>query len=213
MLLDHAFDATAPDVVVVQGDTNTTVAAALAANARTSLWCTSRRGCGATTARCPRSTTASSPTTSPTSAAHRPRRAAAQLAAEGIAGPRVVVTGNTVVDAAATCCPDRAGTRRRCSPASGWPPDGFVLSTFHRPENVDDAAALAHDPGELGRLPRPVVLPLHPRTAARLDAGRRRRSARCAWSSRSATASSSGWHANARSSSRTRAGSRRRRAS
>jgi UDP-N-acetylglucosamine 2-epimerase (non-hydrolysing) len=43
--------------VVVQGDTNATVAGALAANARGFHWCTSSPGCARTTGRCRRSTT------------------------------------------------------------------------------------------------------------------------------------------------------------
>jgi UDP-N-acetylglucosamine 2-epimerase (non-hydrolysing) len=50
--------------------------------------------------------------------------------------------------------------------------DEFVLATFHRPENVDDAEVLAVILRELAALPLPVVLPLHPRTEARArDAG------------------------------------------
>jgi UDP-N-acetylglucosamine 2-epimerase (non-hydrolysing) len=50
--------------------------------------------------------------------------------------------------------------------------DGFVLSTFHRPENVDDVDRLRRILAELATFPVPVLLPLHPRTAARLaDSG------------------------------------------
>ena len=66
-----------------------------------------------------------------------------QLAAEGIAGARVVVTGNTVVDAARAHAARRRATRRRCSTATALSRDAFVLSTFHRPENVDDDAPAA----------------------------------------------------------------------
>jgi UDP-N-acetylglucosamine 2-epimerase (non-hydrolysing) len=97
---------------------------------------------------------------------------AANLAREGISGDdRVVVTGNTVVEAVARLRPapaevdgllaERAVTR-----------DGFVLATFHRPENVDDPDVLAAILRELVALPLPVVLPLHPRTEQRArDAG------------------------------------------
>jgi UDP-N-acetylglucosamine 2-epimerase (non-hydrolysing) len=44
--------------------------------------------------------------------------------------------------------------------------DGFVLATFHRPENVDDCARLHGILRDLASLPMPVLLPLHPRTAA-----------------------------------------------
>jgi UDP-N-acetylglucosamine 2-epimerase (non-hydrolysing) len=47
---------------------------------------------------------------------------------------------------------------------------GFVLSTFHRPENVDDPETLATILETLGSLPLPVILPLHPRTVANVEA-------------------------------------------
>jgi UDP-N-acetylglucosamine 2-epimerase (non-hydrolysing) len=42
-----------------------------------------------------------------------------------------------------------------------------VLSTFHRPENVDDPERFATIVGQLGMLPFPVILPLHPRSRDR----------------------------------------------
>ncbi|MGK0361137.1 MAG: UDP-GlcNAc3NAcA epimerase [Bradymonadia bacterium] len=47
-------------------------------------------------------------------------------------------------------------------------PKGYFLATVHRAANTDDAARLAAIFGALGRLERPVVLPLHPRTRAAL---------------------------------------------
>ena len=64
----------------------------------------------------------------------------------------------------ATSCP----ARTRCC---GHQPVGeFVLATLHRPENVDDPAVLAGVLTALRRLDVEVLLPLHPRTRARLDA-------------------------------------------
>jgi UDP-N-acetylglucosamine 2-epimerase (non-hydrolysing) len=54
----------------------------------------------------------------------------------------------------------------------GVEPGRFVLSTFHRPENVDDPVTLRIVLDVLEALPYPVVLPLHPRTAARAAAAR-----------------------------------------
>jgi UDP-N-acetylglucosamine 2-epimerase (non-hydrolysing) len=96
---------------------------------------------------------------------------AANLAAESIDGTRVVVTGNTVVEAVLDLRPDPAATATILA-THGVEPDRFVLATFHRPENVDDPEVLALILSELAALPVPVVLPLHPRTAGRAaDAG------------------------------------------
>jgi UDP-N-acetylglucosamine 2-epimerase (non-hydrolysing) len=91
------------------------------------------------------------------------KRAAAFLAAEGVAAERVFVVGNPVIDTLV------ARGVRRVPPAER----AGVLVTAHRPTNVDDPVrlarlvdvvrALADDVG-------PVTFPVHPRTAARLAA-------------------------------------------
>ena len=58
----------------------------------------------------------------------------------------------------------------------GLAPRGYLLATAHRAGNVDDPVRLERLVELLESLPQPCVLPLHPRTAARLDAfGLRRR--------------------------------------
>jgi UDP-GlcNAc3NAcA epimerase len=58
----------------------------------------------------------------------------------------------------------------------GLTPGEYVLVTAHRAGNVDDPARLEQLVAVLEAVPYPVVLPLHPRTAARLDsAGLRER--------------------------------------
>ncbi|MEO8358835.1 MAG: UDP-N-acetylglucosamine 2-epimerase (non-hydrolyzing) [Vicinamibacteria bacterium] len=47
-------------------------------------------------------------------------------------------------------------------------PRDFYFATIHRQENTDDRIRLAGIFDALGRLPYPVVLPLHPRTKGRL---------------------------------------------
>ena len=49
-------------------------------------------------------------------------------------------------------------------------PKGFYLATVHRAENTDDPGRLAGILEALGRMDRPVVLPLHPRTRKTLGA-------------------------------------------
>jgi UDP-GlcNAc3NAcA epimerase len=53
---------------------------------------------------------------------------------------------------------------------AGAPPAGtYYLATVHRQENTDDPARLAAILGALEALPHPTILPLHPRTARRLE--------------------------------------------
>jgi UDP-N-acetylglucosamine 2-epimerase (non-hydrolysing)/UDP-GlcNAc3NAcA epimerase len=93
---------------------------------------------------------------------------AAHLRAERVAG-RVEVVGDVMVDVALLVQP-----RARADPAplrdAGVQPGGYVLVTAHRAGNVDDPARLRALVDLLLALPLPVVLPLHPRTGARLDA-------------------------------------------
>ena len=93
---------------------------------------------------------------------------AEHLARERVAG-RVEVVGDVMVDVAMLFAP-RA--RRDDVPLRdcGVEPGGYVLATAHRAGNVDDPARLRRLVDLLLALPVPVVLPLHPRTGARLDA-------------------------------------------
>jgi UDP-GlcNAc3NAcA epimerase len=78
----------------------------------------------------------------------------ALLAKEGITkGVRVV--GDVMIDALL-----HYRSRARKPDISG----PFALATLHRPENTDDPARLAAILGVLGEAPVPVVFPIHPRT-------------------------------------------------
>ncbi|GHH54213.1 UDP-N-acetyl glucosamine 2-epimerase [Lentzea cavernae] len=91
------------------------------------------------------------------------------LLAEGVADRRIAVTGNTVVEALAHALPSPEEQDAVLGDL-GLKHDRYVLATIHRPENVDDAGNLETILRELGGLPLPVVLPLHPRTAQRITA-------------------------------------------
>lgn len=87
--------------------------------------------------------------------------AAAQLAREGIGG--AVVTGDVMLDAFLQQA-GRVRSRGGVLDRLGLEPGGFVLATLHRAENVDDAGRLGAILDGLGRSGCEVVLPLHPRT-------------------------------------------------
>jgi UDP-N-acetylglucosamine 2-epimerase (non-hydrolysing) len=90
------------------------------------------------------------------------------LAAEGIPDSRVARIGNVMIDTLLTHLPKaRAlGVPGRL----GLEPGRYAVVTLHRPSNVDDPEVLARLLVALGRIARelPVVFPVHPRTRARL---------------------------------------------
>ncbi|HUB74880.1 MAG TPA: UDP-N-acetylglucosamine 2-epimerase (non-hydrolyzing) [Solirubrobacteraceae bacterium] len=96
--------------------------------------------------------------------------AAANLAAESVAGT-VAVVGDVMVDVALRWQP--AARARHEAPARyGLEPGGYLLLTAHRAGNVDHPARLRALLDLIEALPRPLLVPLHPRTRARLrDAG------------------------------------------
>ena len=92
------------------------------------------------------------------------------LAAEGIGGEGVQLVGNTMIDSLFRLLEgvDRPALLER----NGLQARDFVLVTLHRPALVDDPALLGPTmevlAGIAGSLP--VIFPVHPRTRARLDA-------------------------------------------
>jgi UDP-N-acetylglucosamine 2-epimerase (non-hydrolysing) len=93
------------------------------------------------------------------------RQAAANLRAEGVPAARIVLTGNTIVEAVTAMLPSPQAAAAIAA-SLGAEPAGYVLATIHRPENTDDPGALEAILTELAKLGLPVLLPLHPRTAA-----------------------------------------------
>ena len=166
--LDALFAEDRPLAVVVQGDTNTVAAGALAANAAEIPLVHVEAGLRSFDRQMPEEHNR-------VIADHLADLCLAptglnrdNLLAERIDGDRVVVTGNTVIEAVERLLPARS-ERAANLERFGVRPGGFVLSTFHRPENVDDPENLRSILTELADLPAPVLLPLHPRTVGRVD--------------------------------------------
>jgi UDP-N-acetylglucosamine 2-epimerase (non-hydrolysing) len=90
-------------------------------------------------------------------------RAVTNLAAEGVPADRIVLTGNTIVEVTVDTMPDEAAARAIVW-AAGAEPGQYVLATIHRPENTDDPVRLRSVLDELSKLGLPVLFPLHPRT-------------------------------------------------
>lgn len=96
----------------------------------------------------------------------------AYLLEEGIPEERIVVTGNTVVDAVqenATIAETKSTVLRDLDLTAGE----FALMTAHRAENVDDRDRFANILRGAGlvadELAMPVVYPIHPRASAKLE--------------------------------------------
>jgi UDP-N-acetylglucosamine 2-epimerase (non-hydrolysing) len=95
-------------------------------------------------------------------------RAVANLRAEGVPAEKIVLTGNTIVEATLGMLPDEE-TAGKTVADFGAEPDEYVLATIHRPENTDDPERLRTILDELSKLGLPVLLPLHPRTRAAIE--------------------------------------------
>jgi UDP-GlcNAc3NAcA epimerase len=95
-------------------------------------------------------------------------RSAETLRGERVAG-EVVVVGDVMVDVAQMVAP-RARAHTEVLETYGVEPGAYTVATAHRAGNVDDPARLAQLVDVLLAVPGPVVLPLHPRTRARLEA-------------------------------------------
>ena len=92
----------------------------------------------------------------------------AHLAREGVPAAWVHLVGNVMIDSLLAHLP----AARACGVLArlGVSAKGYALVTLHRPSNVDDAAQLARLLGAIGELSReqPVLFPVHPRTRKRL---------------------------------------------
>jgi len=96
--------------------------------------------------------------------------AASNLEAESIAG-RIEVVGDVMVDVALRWQP-AARTNAAAPAAYGLQPGAYLLLTAHRAGNVDDPQRLRALVDLIRSLPAPVLFPVHPRTRKRLvDAG------------------------------------------
>ena len=92
------------------------------------------------------------------------------LKREGVDPKRVFFVGNVMIDTLIRLLP-KTDPERACK-AVGVTPNNFALATLHRPSNVDDPDTLTEIMKAMAVVAkqRPVVFPVHPRTRARIDA-------------------------------------------
>ncbi|EMA45336.1 non-hydrolyzing UDP-N-acetylglucosamine 2-epimerase [Halococcus saccharolyticus] len=168
VLLDES-----PDVVLVQGDTNSVLAGSVAASKLDCEVGHVEAGLRSFDRSMPEEINrvfadhAADHLFAPT------EQAAQYLREEGIPVERITVTGNTIVDAV-TCYRDLAAEKSRVLDSHDLSPDEFCLLTAHRAENVDDPerfSSLLRGVAEFAaRSGFDVIYPVHPRARDRIDA-------------------------------------------
>jgi UDP-GlcNAc3NAcA epimerase len=164
--LEVVIEAEKPDWVLVYGDTDSTLAGALAASKMHIPVAHVEAGLRSFNRRMPEEINRvmtdhiASVLFAPTSAAIK------HLASEGISGSRVQMVGDVMYDAALFY-------KSRAKPPSDslisdLTPDSFVLCTVHRAQNTDNPENMRGILNGLASSVYPVVLPMHPRTRIRL---------------------------------------------
>jgi UDP-N-acetylglucosamine 2-epimerase (non-hydrolysing) len=155
-----------PDIVYVQGDTNTVLAGALAASKLSIRIGHIEAGLRSFDRSMPEEINrvvadhVSDLLFAPTAASR------SQLLSEGIPENRIFVTGNTIVDAIRQNMriADSSDVLERLELSRG----SYAISTVHRQENVDDPEILSSILKGIGLaskvLNMPIILPMHPRT-------------------------------------------------
>ncbi len=168
MRVEEAVGKLAPDYVLVFGDTNTTLGAALAVAKLGIPLGHVEAGVRTQVPGNPEELNrilvdhASDQLYVPTQAG------VAHLEAERVRGT-VHLVGDVMYDALLHFL-DIVGDRPHPGATLGLSPHEYVLATIHRAENTDDRERLAEIVAGLGSIGEPVVFPVHPRTRAALAA-------------------------------------------
>ena len=160
--LDDVLDTEDPDTLIVYGDTNSTLGAGLVgakrdvdvvhveAGVRSGDWSMPEEVNRVLVDDC--ADVLCAPT----------ERAATTLRDHGVRG-QVAVTGDVMYDALCAVR-ERALGHSTVLDDHDLPPESYILATVHRASNTDSKARLRKIIRALASVPRPVVLPIHPRT-------------------------------------------------
>jgi UDP-N-acetylglucosamine 2-epimerase (non-hydrolysing) len=165
MQMDRLLKNVEPSIVLVEGDTNSVLAVALAANKRRVPIGHVEAGLRSFDLRMPEEHNRrltdhiSEYLFAPT------ERAKANLLKENVWG-KIYLTGNTVIDAVIQHLPI---AEKKSDIMEKIPFNTFALVTAHREENVDDPSVLESFMEVFSQSPIPIVYPLHPRTKKRLE--------------------------------------------
>lgn len=168
--LDELFAAERPDLVLVVGDVNSTLAAALVASKHEIRLAHVEAGLRSFDRGMPEEinrivTDSLSDYLFVTEAS-----GVENLKREGVAAERIFLAGNVMIDTLFASL-DRA-RRSDVLDRLGLQPEGYALATLHRPSNVDDVGRLRGLVSVLSEVSRrlPVVFSVHPRTRQRMEA-------------------------------------------
>jgi len=156
-----------PDVVLVYGDTNSTLAGALCASKLNIPIAHVEAGLRSFNRKMPEEINRvltdhiSSFLFAPTAVAEQ------NLNNEGIDNDKVALVGDVMYDAAIFYRPHAQKPKWFDEIVAA--DKGFILSTIHRAENTDDQTRLMQIFNGLASSTRPVILPLHPRTHKKIE--------------------------------------------
>jgi UDP-N-acetylglucosamine 2-epimerase (non-hydrolysing)/UDP-GlcNAc3NAcA epimerase len=167
-LLEGEIERAAPDMVLVYGDTNSTLAGALAGAQAGVPVAHVEAGMRSFDRRMPEELNRVLTDHASDLLLCSTETAMANLEREAAAGEAHLV-GDVMADVSLTFRPI-AEERSTALADNGLEPGGYLLATAHRAGNVDDPDRLAALVALFEALPGTTVLPLHPRTAARLEA-------------------------------------------
>jgi UDP-N-acetylglucosamine 2-epimerase (non-hydrolysing) len=165
MKMDQLIGKVEPAIVLVEGDTNTVLSAALAANKRVVSIGHVEAGLRSFDLRMPEEHNRrltdhiSDFLFAPT------ERARTNLNKENVWG-KIYLTGNTAIDAVVDHLPI---AEKKSTIMKKIPFKHFVLATAHRAENVDNSDVLESFIEVFSKSPYPTVYPMHPRTKKRLQ--------------------------------------------
>lgn len=161
-----------PDMVLVYGDTNSTLAGALAAVKLHIPVAHVEAGLRSFNRKMPEEINRVAADHFASLLFAPTETAVGNLVREGIPTSRIVQTGDVMYDVALRTA-RRAEEESRILQRLNLKPKDFVVATVHRAENTEEPSRLAIILEALAAIARtlPVVLPLHPRTRARIADG------------------------------------------
>jgi UDP-N-acetylglucosamine 2-epimerase (non-hydrolysing) len=161
---EKEFMSSDPECILVEGDTNTVLAGAIAASKLGIRIGHVEAGLRSYDLRMPEEINRRL-TDHASDYLFAPTKESADILKKESAWGKIYRTGNTVIDATIRYLPV-ALKKSKIMEKVPW--DEYALATLHRAENVDDPKTLGELVKILDGSPLPMVLPLHPRTDLRL---------------------------------------------